>query len=99
MLKEYIVSLNKGVDYDAFWNEIENDGSGSTYIPYRPVDILNVRPLTQRACNYALTDEEAEKLRNDDRVSSVEIPPNQRDDVIKKLFVLPKFAGKSNFDF
>ena len=87
MLKEYIVSLNKGVDYDAFWNEIENDGSGSTYIPYRPVDILNVRPLTQRACNYALTDEEAEKLRNDDRVSSVEIPPNQRDDVIKKLFV------------
>lgn len=87
MLKEYIVSLNKGIDYDAFWNEIENDGSGSTYIPYRPVDILNVRPLTQRACHYALSDEEAEKLRNDDRVSSVEIPPSQRDDIIKKPFV------------
>lgn len=81
MLKEYIVSLNLGVDYDAFWNEIENDGSGSTYIPTRSVDILNVRPLTQRACHYALSDEEAEKLRNDNRVYSVEIPDTQRDDI------------------
>jgi subtilisin family serine protease len=81
MLKEYIVSLNSGVDYDALWNEIENDGSGSTYIPTRSVDIVNVRPLTQRACHYALSDEEAEKLRNDPRVYSVDIPDSQRDDI------------------
>lgn len=87
MLKEYIVSLKEGVDYDAFWSEIESDGSGSTYIPDRPVDIINARPLTQRACHYALSDEEAEKLRNDDRVSSVEIPPTQRDDVFKRRSV------------
>ena len=81
MLKEYIVSLKQGVDYDAFWNEIETDGSGSTYIPTRSVGILNVRPLTQRACHYALSVEEAEKLRNDPRVHSVEIPVIERDDI------------------
>jgi hypothetical protein len=81
MLKEYIVSLNQGVDYDAFWNEIETDGSGSTYIPDRAVDIVNVRPLSLIACHYALSDEEAEKLRNDPRVYCVEIPPDQRDDI------------------
>ena len=81
MLKEYIVSLNQGVDYDAFWNEIETNGSGSTYIPDRAVDIVNVRPLSLIACHYALSDEEAEKLRNDPRVYSVEIPPDQRDDI------------------
>ena len=54
MLKEYIVSLNQGVDYDAFWNEIETNGSGSTYIPDRAVDIVNVRPLSLIACHYAL---------------------------------------------
>jgi len=101
MLKEYIVSLNKDVDYDAFWHEIETNGSGSMYVPIRSVDILNVRPLTQRACHYALTDEEAEKLRNDDRVSSVEIPPSQRDDVTKKPFatqtgIYSKLTGTPN---
>lgn len=81
MLKEYIVSLKEGVDYDAFWHEIETDGSGSTYVPDRSVGIINERPLSLRSCHYALTDEEANKLRNDDRVFSVEIPPDQRDDI------------------
>ena len=79
--KEYIVGLNAGVDYDAFWHEIENNGSGSMYVPDRAVDIVNSRPLSQRSCHYALTDEEAEKLRNDPRVYCVEIPPEQRDDI------------------
>ena len=81
MLKEYIVSLKQDVDYDTFWHEIETDGSGSTYVPDRSVDIVNARPLSLRSCHYALTDEEAEKLRNDNRVYSVEIPPDQRDDI------------------
>lgn len=80
-MTEYIVGLVDGIDYDAFWNEIETNGSGSIYVPNRPVDIVNARPMSLRACHYALTDEEAELLRNDSRVFCVEIPPDQRDDI------------------
>ena len=79
--KEYIVALNEGVDYDAFWYEIENNGSGSVYVPDRSVDIVNARPLSQRQCHYALTDQEANLLRNDPRIYCVELPPEQRDDI------------------
>jgi len=77
----YNVALNEGVDYDAFWTEIETDGSGSTYVPQRGVDIVNARPSSLRQCWYDLTDDEAEKLRNDPRVYCVEIPPEHRTDV------------------
>jgi subtilisin family serine protease len=77
----YNVALNDGVDYDAFWNEIENDGSGSTYVPNRAVDIVNERPTSLRQCWYELTDEEATKLRDDPRVYCVELPPEHRDDI------------------
>ena len=80
-MREYIVSLNEGVDYEQFWTEIENDGTPSIYIPDRTVDIINARPGSQRSCHYELSDEEAESLRNDPRVYSVEIPPEQRDDI------------------
>jgi subtilisin family serine protease len=81
MLKTYNVALKEGVDYDAFWNEIETNGSVSTYVPIRSVDIVNARPTSLRQCWYELTDEEAEKLRNDPRVYCVEIPPEQRTDI------------------
>ena len=77
----YNVALNEGVDYDAFWNEIETDGSGSTYVPSRSVGIVNERPSSLRQCWYELTDEEANKLRNDPRVYCVEIPPEHRTDI------------------
>lgn len=81
MLKEYIVSLNKDVDYDAFWNEIENESDTDSFVPSRRVDIVNNRDGSLRSCHYSLTDEEAERLKQDPRIYSVEIPPWQRDDV------------------
>jgi len=77
----YNVALNEGIDYDAFWTEIETDGSGSTYVPQRSVDIVNARPASLRQCWYDLTDDEAEKLQNDPRVYCVEIPPEHRTDI------------------
>lgn len=77
----YNVALNDGVDYDAFWTEIETDGSGSVYVPQRGVEIVNERPTSQRQCWYDLTDEEANKLRDDPRVYCVEIPPEFRTDI------------------
>lgn len=79
--KEYIVVLKKDVDYDAFWDQIENASEDDGFVPSRRVDIVNERPGSLRSCHYSLTDEEAEQLRNDPRIYGVEIPPGQRDDI------------------
>jgi subtilisin family serine protease len=79
--KEYIVSLNAGINYDAFWDQIENESDTDGFVPTRRVDIINERPGSLRSCHYSLTDEEAAALRADSRVYSVEIPPEQRDDI------------------
>ena len=81
MLKEYIVSLNRDVDYDAFWYEIENLSSEDSFVPSRRVEIVNNKDGSLRSCHYSLSDEEAELLKQDPRIYSVEIPPWQRDDL------------------
>ena len=82
--REYIVSLKRGVDYDAFWNQIENASADDGFVPSRRVDIVNNRDGSLRMCHYALTDAEAAQLKNDPRVYDVEIPPENRDDIILK---------------
>ena len=78
--REYIVTLNVGVDYAAFNAEmIEETGAGD--IPNRTVEVTNARPISQRNTHYSLTDEEASALAQDSRVAGVEIPPDQRDDL------------------
>ena len=82
-MREYNVALKKDVDYDEFWNDIESDtDGGKLYIPNRKVEFTNERPASLRQCWYLLTDEEAELLRQDDRVLCVEIPPEHRDDIV-----------------
>jgi len=80
MFKEYIVGLNKDVDYDLFWKEMEEQ-STTEFLPIRAVEIVNNRDGSLRSCHYSLTEEEAITLRNDPRVYCVEIPPDQRDDI------------------
>jgi subtilisin family serine protease len=72
--KTYIVALNSGVDYDAFWNEIENASPDDGFVPARRVDIVNNRSAYIRLCEYALSDSEAIILRTDPRVLAVERP-------------------------
>jgi subtilisin family serine protease len=83
--REYIVSLNKGVDYDSFWQEMESDTNGLQFVPDRGIYIINNRDGSLRSCHYSLTDDEAKILQNDPRVYSVEIPLKDRDDVIMVL--------------
>ena len=59
MEREYIVSLNKNVNYDEFWQEMESTTNGLTFVPNRRVDIVNNRDGSLRSCHYALSDEEA----------------------------------------
>ena len=73
-MNTYIVALNEGVDYDAFWNEIENLSPTDGFVPSRRVDIVNNRDAFKRICEYALTEEEAEQLKNDPRIAAVERP-------------------------
>ena len=79
----YNVILHKGVDYQSFWDDMENDNDGGNlYIPNRTVDSPNQRANSQRQTWYTLSEEEAETVRNDERVLAVEIPPEDRDDII-----------------
>ena len=75
--KEYIVILEKGVNYNEIWADIETSTSGLPDIPDRPVSIINNHDAFDRMCAYALTDAEAEKIKNDPRVAGVEIPIEQ----------------------
>ena len=78
--KEYIVTLNKGVDYAQFNQEmIASTGGGD--IPNRTVDVADARQKSTRNTHYALTDAEAEALRNDSRVTDVQLRPDLRDDI------------------
>jgi subtilisin family serine protease len=93
-MREYNVALNEGIDYDEFWNDMESDtDGGKLYIPNRAVEFTNERPASLRQCWYLLTDEEAELLRQDDRVYCVEIPPEQRTDIV----MIPRAIQRGTF--
>ena len=80
MEKEYIVVVHRGIDLEAFDAEL-SASSGAGPIPDRSVDVANPRAGSKRMTHWMLTDEEASTLQNDERVLSVEIPPEQRDDI------------------
>lgn len=81
MEKEYNVILKKGVDYDQFTNDMVSITSKDG-IPNRIVEISNSRLGSYRQTHYNLTDTEANEVKNHSDVLTVEIPPEQRDDVI-----------------
>ena len=73
--KEYIVSLNRGVDHVAFNQEmIATTGAGA--IPGRTVNVADQRATNTRNTHYNLTDDEAEALKNDSRVYGVDLLPD-----------------------
>jgi hypothetical protein len=72
--KEYIVTLKNKEDLDDFYYDMETPG-GNLYIPNRSIDVINRRPVS-RNTHYSLTDAEAEQLRQDSRVLSVETLPD-----------------------
>jgi len=74
-MKEYIVTLNKFEDLDLFYEDMETPG-GSVTIPGRKVDCVLRRDIS-RNTHYMLTEEEAELLRQDERVLAVELLPSE----------------------
>ena len=92
-MKQYNVALKEGVDYDGFWEDMETETDGLLYIPNRRIEFTNERPASLRQCWYLLTDEEAELLRQDDRVYCVEIPPEFRTDIV----MMPRVTQTGDF--
>jgi subtilisin family serine protease len=80
MEKEYVIGLNRGVDTVQFWKDVETI-TNLDNIPNRAVEVANSRSGSNRLTHYYLTDEEAELIRQDERVYVVEIPAYQRDDI------------------
>ena len=78
-MKEYIVTVNKGVDWREVHNDLINDTTAdptvdSSIIPDRECECCNERAVNNRNTHYHLTDEEATALRNDPRVMAVTDP-------------------------
>jgi len=92
--KTYIVALHKDVDYDSFWSDIESPTSGLPHIPDRAVSIVNSRDAFLRICEYALTDDEAERVRNDPRVVGVDLPIE--DNPFVKIGIVSTQTGNFN---
>ena len=79
-LKEYVVILNHGEDFNTFWQQMEWNTQNVPFIPDRPIAIANERLGNERSCHYILTDEEALTLSNDTRIHYVGLPPEHRQD-------------------
>ena len=82
--REYVVTLKRFEDLESFYDDMETPG-GDLYIPDREVGIALRRPIS-RSTHYMLTDEEAELLRNDPRVLSVELTPKDLGIIVKPLW-------------
>ena len=76
-MQEYVVTLKSYDDLESFYEDMETNG-GSITIPDRRVDCASRRDIS-RNTHYMLTEEEAELVRNDDRVLAVELLPSLRD--------------------
>lgn len=70
-LREYIVTVKDFKYLDDFYEDMETPG-GNLYIPDRKVDVYDRRPIS-RNTHYLLSTEEAEQIKNDPRVLSVEL--------------------------
>ena len=72
----YIVTLHDRRDLENFYDEMEHTGSRN-HLPTREVRVARRRPISRNTM-YWLTDEEAEALRQDERVWAVDLTPEEK---------------------
>lgn len=70
LTKKTVVTLKRGVDVDAFINEMRSAGSTTAFVPTREVRIHNLKPESLRNVDFIMTEQEAIELRNDPRVAA-----------------------------
>ena len=75
--KEYVVTLHNAEHLSAFYNEMESKGQlTNSVIPERDVVCVDRRPSSRNTV-YRLTNWEAQELKLDPRVRSVELVPSE----------------------
>lgn len=84
-LKEYVITLKDKNDLDGFYEDMETPG-GSLYIPDRSIDVANRRPIS-RNTHYWLSEDEAEQIKNDPRVSSISLTSKELGLVVVPSYV------------
>lgn len=70
-INKVVITLKKGVDVDAFMEEMANVGNTTPYVPSRPVELYNEKPESLRNVDFVMTKEEAALLEKDPRVEAV----------------------------
>lgn len=96
MEKEYVIGLNRNVNTVQFWKDVETI-TNLDNIPNRAIEVANARSGSNRLTHYYLTDEEAELIRQDERVACVEIPSDQRDDISIGFKAIQPSGSDNNF--
>lgn len=80
-IDEYIVTLKDANDLESFYDDLETEGSSCDHVPDRCVECCLRREIS-RNTHYLLSQEEAERLKSDDRVLDV-IPKKLKESVKK----------------
>ena len=78
-----VVTLQKGVDVDAFMQEMNSVGSSSPHVPDRAVEIYNEKPESMRNVDFVMTREEAQALKNDPRVLDARYGTKAENGIVK----------------
>lgn len=71
VLHPYTVTTEGIEDTDSLWDDLLSSSSTSDTIPDRVVEVANERAINPRNTVYLLTEEEAQKLKEDPRVQAV----------------------------
>jgi hypothetical protein len=87
-INKVVVTLNKGVDVDAFIDEVISAGNNSPYVPNRAVELYNEKPESLRNVDFVMTREEADTLSQDPRVRAVRYGTKKENGIESTLFTL-----------
>jgi len=82
---EYIVTVADPQVWDTLWDELTSNGLGDNFIPDHAVTVINERPFNDFSAHFDLTNEEAQNLRLDPRIQSVELQADQQPGIIKRF--------------
>lgn len=87
-INKVVVTLHKGVDVDAFIEEMNGLGNVSQYVPDRSVEIYNLKEDSLRNVDFVMTRAEMETLRNDPRVLACRWGTKAENGMIAEPFAL-----------
>lgn len=87
-INKVVVTLKKGVDVDAFMEEMAGIGNTTPYVPHRAIELYNEKPESLRNVDFVMTRAEADLLRQDPRVEGVRYGSKKDNGIERTPFTL-----------